>query len=75
MHATDYAPIYAVQYLMEDEKSVRTAIHQSRVLMKGWVGEMAWLYISFTGLVYVVYIYTSLLICTADVFKLHALPE
>lgn len=35
------------QYLLAEQPTVRAALRESRRLMKGQVGEMAWLYLAF----------------------------
>ena len=37
------------QYLLEEESTVRGAMKRSRQLMKGQTGDMAWLYMGFSG--------------------------
>lgn len=37
------------QYLLAEQPTVRAALRESRRLMKGQVGEMAWLYLGFSG--------------------------
>lgn len=37
------------QYLLEEEPTVRSAFKRARLMMKGKVGDMAWLYMGFSG--------------------------
>lgn len=68
------------QYLLAEQPTVRAALRESRRLMKGQVGEMAWLYLGFSGwlfacLALLPYFYVSPLFLTTRAVAVHRLQQ
>lgn len=68
------------QYLLAEQPTVRAALRESRRLMKGQVGEMAWLYLGFSGWLFVClallpYFYVSPLFLTTRAVAVHRLQQ
>lgn len=67
-------------YLLAEQPTVRAAVRESRRLMKGRVGEIAWLYLGFSGwlfacFAFLPYFYVSPLFLTARAGAVHRLQK
>ncbi len=68
------------QYLLAEQPTVRAALRESRRLMKGQVGQIAWLYLGFSGwlfacLALLPYFYASPLFLTTRAGAVHRLER